>query len=38
MEGVRVEYKGRQEDAVPAVGISKLYKEGQGKVISGAFD
>lgn len=32
-----IKYWGRREDAVPAVGVSKIYKEQQGKVISGAF-
>jgi len=35
---VKVTYKGRMEDAVPAVGISKKYKEQQARVISGAFE
>lgn len=37
-QGIQTRYWGRREDAVPAVGVSKKYKDQQAKVISGAFE
>jgi probable 2-oxoglutarate dehydrogenase E1 component DHKTD1 len=37
-EDVRITYKGRAEDAVPAVGISKRYKEQQSGLMGSAFE
>lgn len=34
----RPEYHGRGEDAVPAPGVGKLYREQQDMVVKGAFD
>lgn len=34
----RLEYHGRGEDAVPAPGVGKLYREQQEMVVKGAFD
>lgn len=33
-----LEYHGRGEDAVPAPGVGKLYREQQERVVKGAFD
>jgi hypothetical protein len=35
---VRIDYWGRKEDSVPAVGVSGVYKEQQERVVKGAFN
>lgn len=36
--GRRLRYVGRKEDAVPAVGVGKVYKAQQSEIIKGAFE